>query len=232
MTVPVVFLPGMGCDARVWMPQIIALSKTHAVQVAPLTVGETIEAMARHVLTLLPERVALAGLSLGGIVAMEIQRLAPERVDRLALFDTNCQQELPNVAAGREPLIVAARSGRLEESLKAAMPIGHLAPGPQRNLVYETYLDMGVYLGPDVYIRQCRAMQRRPDQQATLRKTRVHTLVACGEHDTLAPPRRHEFMAHLIPKALFEVVLDAGHLPMLENPERVVHLLEDWLAAA
>jgi pimeloyl-ACP methyl ester carboxylesterase len=115
--------------------------------------------------------------------------------------------------------------------LRQSLGPEHLAPGPQRGNVYDAYLDMGFFLGPDVFIRQSRAMQKRPDQQATLRKTKIHALVACGEHDTLSPPRRHEFMAHLMPRAVFEVISDAGHFPTLENPERVVHLLEDWLAA-
>jgi len=220
----------MMCDARVWMPQIIALSKTHSVQVVPLAGGETVEAIAKAALAQVPERFALAGLSMGGIVAMEMLRVAPTRIDRLALFDTNCQQELPNVAAAREPWIVAAKTGRLEEALRQWLTADTLAPGPMRIQVLNAVLDMGMFLGPETFIRQCRALQKRPDQQATLRKAKLPALVACGEHDTMTPPRRHEFMAHLMPNARLEIVLDAGHLPTLENPERVVHLLEDWLA--
>lgn len=229
MAMPVVLLPGMMCDARVWMPQIIALSPRRAVHVATITQGETIEEIAQSVLADAPERFALAGLSMGGIVAMDILRAAPQRVERLALFDTNCQAELPNVAAAREPMIVAARSGRLEEALRTWMTKETLAPGALRAQVMNTVLDMGMYLGSDVFVRQSRALQKRPDQQPTLRKAKLPTLVACGEHDRMTPPRRHEFMAHLIPNARLEIIADAGHLPMLENPERVVHVLEDWL---
>lgn len=231
MATPLVLMPGMMCDARLWMPQIIAFSAKRTVVVAPVTQGETVEEIAKAALETLPERFALAGLSMGGIVAMEVLRQAPDRVERLALFDTNCQQELPAVAAAREPLIVAARSGRFDEALNNTLLPSHLAPGPQRGKIMDVVLDMGYILGPEVFIRQSRALQKRPDQQGTLRRSKLPTLVACGEHDTLTPPRRHEFMAHLMPRAMFEVISDAGHLPTLENPERVVHLMEDWFEA-
>ncbi|MEL7116347.1 MAG: alpha/beta hydrolase, partial [Pseudomonadota bacterium] len=196
MAEPVVFLPGMMCDARVWMPQIIALSTEYAVQVAPITKGETVEEIARHVLTQLPERFALAGLSMGGIVAMEMLRVAPERVTRVALFDTNCQQELPNVAAAREPQIVAVRSGRLPDVMKDVVLPEQLAPGPQRLQVLNAVMDMGLYLGADVFIRQSRALQKRPDQQGTLRRAKTPALIACGEYDTRTPPRIRDDLEH------------------------------------
>jgi len=229
MKEPIVFLPGMMCDARLWMPQIVDLSADHFVLAAPITVGKSIEEIAKNVLLQLPDRFALAGLSLGGSVAMEMVRIAPERISRLALFDTSCQAELPNIAAAREPQIVGVRSGRLMQVMQDEMKPNYFAPGPQRSQIMAIVMEMALSLGPDVFIRQSRALQKRPDQQATLRKAKVPTLVACGEFDTLYPVRRHEFMAHLMPNAKLEVIGDAGHMPTLEQPEMTNQILREWL---
>ncbi|MCP3972087.1 MAG: alpha/beta fold hydrolase [Rhodobacteraceae bacterium] len=231
MTEPLVLLPGMMCDARIFMPQIVALSGEQTIHVAPITVGDTVEAIARHVVAGAPERFALAGLSMGGIVAMEVLRQAPGRVTRLALMDTNCQAEMSNIAAAREPQIVRVMTGRLAEVMRDEMKPGYLAPGPQRLEVLNTVMEMALALGPDVFVRQSRALQRRPDQQGTLRKAKTPTLILCGEHDALCPIRRHEFMAHLMPNARLEVIAEAGHLPTLEQPNAVTDLLRHWLAS-
>jgi len=231
MNEPLVLLPGMMCDARLFLPQIVALSTERPVQVAPVNLGGTIEDIARSVLAAAPERFALAGLSMGGIVAMEVLRCAPARISRLALMDTNCQAEMPNVAAAREPQIVGAKAGRLAEVMRDEMKPNYLAPGPGRLEVLNTVMDMALDLGPEVFIRQSRALQRRPDQQGTLRKSKTPTLVVCGEHDALCPVRRHEFMAHLMPNARLEIIADAGHLPTLERPDEVTGLLRRWLSS-
>lgn len=228
---PLVLIPGMMCDARVFGPQIAALSADAAVMVAPITGAETVERLARQVLDAAPERFALAGLSMGGIVAMEMLRQSRDRVTRLALMDTNCQAELPSVAAAREPLIVQARAGRLDEAMREQMKPEFLAPGPHRFEVMELVMDMAMTLGAEVFVQQSRALQRRPDQQATLRRANIPTLVLCGAHDTLTPVRRHEFIAHLMPLARLEVIPEAGHLPPLERPHALTRILRAWLHA-
>lgn len=230
MTEPLVLLPGMMCDARLYAPQIEVLSRERAVMVAPITQGERIEDMVAAILDQLPARFALAGLSMGGIVAMEVLSRAPERVARLCLMDTDPLADTPQIAAIREPWIVRARAGRLDEVMREAMRPSFLAPGPGRAAVLETMYRMAADLGPDLFIRQSRALQRRRDQQATLRKCKAPTLVLCGEHDALTPVRRHAFMAELIPKARLEIVPDAGHVPTLEQPGAVIAALRDWLA--
>ena len=92
-------------------------------------------------------------------------------------------------------------------------------------------MDMAVDLGPEVFVRQSRALQKRADLQGALRRMAVPTLVACGEHDALCPVRRHEFMAELIPHAELRVIADAGHLPVLEQPEVTNEILRTWLSA-
>jgi pimeloyl-ACP methyl ester carboxylesterase len=228
---PLVLLPGMMCDARLFGPQIMEFGKTRAVHLPPITGHETVEALAAEVLAHAPKTFALAGLSRGGIVAMEVFRQAPLRVSRMCLMDTNALAETPAHAASREPLIVKVMAGRLAEVVVEEMKPNYLAPGPGRQAVLDLVLDMALGLGEGVFLRQSRALQRRPDQQATIRKLRVPTLVLCGEHDTLCPVSRHQFMADLVGHAKLEVIGGAGHLPTLEQPDAVVAAMTKWLNA-
>ncbi|MCD1625905.1 alpha/beta hydrolase [Seohaeicola saemankumensis] len=226
---PLVLLPGMMCDARLFAPQINDLSRDHAVMVAPITQGERVEEIASALLPLLPAKFALAGLSMGGIVAMELLRRAPERITRIALMDTNPLAETPQTAAAYEPMIIGARAGRLDEVMRGFMRPDFLAPGPGRISVLNKVFEMAQDLGPEILVRQVRALQRRRDQQPTLRRCKVPALVMCGAHDALTPLKRHAFMAELIPYARLEVIEDAGHLPTLEAPEAVTAVLRAWL---
>ncbi|MEO1152860.1 MAG: alpha/beta fold hydrolase [Pseudomonadota bacterium] len=226
---PVVFLPGMMCDARLFGPQTAALSGSQAVHHAPITGGETIGDLALDVLSDAPPRFALAGLSMGGIVAMEVIARAPERVTRLALLDTNHRAETPEKAAARAPQITAVRAGRLVEIMRDEMKPNYLAPGPARADTLDLVMEMAVALGPEVFVRQSHALRTRPDQSAALRGVRVPTLVLCGRHDLLCPVARHEEMAGLIPGADLVVIDGAGHLPTLETPEAVSEALVGWM---
>jgi len=226
---PIVFLPGMMCDARLFAPQLDALSRERSVMVAPTCVGERMEEIASNTLSAAPAKFALAGLSLGGIVAMEIYRRAPERVTRLALLDTNPMAETPERAAAREPQIVKVKAGQLREVMRDEMKPQYLAHGPYRQEILNLCMDMAEALGPEVFIRQSRALQRRRDQQATLRKIKCPALIMCGEDDKLCTPERHRFMAEMIPYSVFKVVGGAGHLPTLEQPRLTTDLLRDWL---
>ena len=218
MPAPLLLLPGLMCDARLFAAQAAAISATRTVVHGTLTRGRTMTEIAEAVLDDAPREFALAGLSMGGIVAMEIMRLAPDRVTRLALLDTNPLPETPQLAALREPQIVAARAGRLEDVIRDELLPRYLASGETHGPIPDTVMDMARALGPDVFVRQSRALQKRPDQQATLRKVSVPTLVLCGRHDTLCDLRRHEFMRDLVPGAVLEIIEDAGHLPTLERP--------------
>ena len=231
MPEPLVLLPGMMCDARLFGPQIAELSADYAVMVAPTTQGERVEEIASSLLDQLPRRFALAGHSMGGIVAMEILRRAPDRVSRLALISTNPLAETPQVAAEREPQIIKVRTGRLSDVMREKMKPDCLAPGPFRQEILSMIMDMADTLGPEVFVRQSRALQRRKDQQAVIGKSKVSTLVLCGEHDTLCPVKRHEFMAELIPHAELKVLPDSGHFPTLEQPAETTAALREWMNA-
>ncbi|MHA6262702.1 alpha/beta fold hydrolase [Arenibacterium sp. CAU 1754] len=230
MTLPLVLLPEMMCDARLFSAQINALSRDHTVMVAPVTQESRIEAIARGLLNKLPTRFALFGMGMGGSVAMEILRQVPDRIDRLCLMGTSPLPDTPDMAAAREPLIVRAQAGRLTEMLGEVMKPDYFAPTANRDQTVEQVHQMGYDLGLDVFVRQNRAMQRRSDQQGTLRRAKVPTLVLCGEHDTLTPIKRHEFMAGLMHDAGLYVIPDAGHFPPLEQPDHMTEILRSWLA--
>ncbi|WP_405110808.1 alpha/beta fold hydrolase [Phaeobacter sp. BS52] len=227
---PLVMLPGLMGTAEVFVPQLRALSGVLPTMVAPLLGGDRIERIADHLLTQLPARFALAGLSMGGIVAMEILRRAPERVSRLCLMSTSPLPDTPAQAAEWEPLIIAARSGRLEDVLRSCLPVDCLAPSPQRLDILNMIYQQGCTLGSELFVAQARALQRRTDQQAALRRFKGPTLILCGAQDRLTPLKRHEFMAALMPNARLCVVEEAGHLPTLEQPDQVTGAMAAWLA--
>ncbi|MDU8943433.1 alpha/beta fold hydrolase [Ovoidimarina sediminis] len=230
MPAPLVCLPGMMCDARLYEAVTARFSAERAIVHIPLTRGRTMTEIAQAVLDDAPPHFALLGLSMGGIVAMEVMRLAPERITRLALLDTNPLAETPETAALREPQIVAARTGQLEKVMREELKPRYLAPGPGRDGVLDRVMEMAVALGPDAFVRQSRALQKRPDQTETLKRIAVPTLVLCGRHDTLCDLRRHEFMRQLIPGSVLEVIEDAGHLPVLEQPEATNAALARWMS--
>ncbi|MEM8823598.1 MAG: alpha/beta hydrolase [Pseudomonadota bacterium] len=228
MTMPLVLLPGMMCDARLFGPQIADIAD-RAVMVAPITGAATVPDLARAVLDVAPPRFALAGLSMGGIVAMEIMAQAAERVAGLCLMDTNPKAEHPAVAEAREPQIARVMQGDLRAVMRDEMKPNYLADGPGRDAILETCMAMAERLGPDVFVRQSRALQVRADRQEVLRGVGVPSLVMCGQEDALCPVHRHELMAELIPDARLVVVEGAGHLPTLERPDAVTQAMRAWL---
>jgi pimeloyl-ACP methyl ester carboxylesterase len=223
-------IPPILCDARVFGPQINTLSATMPVMYAPTTQGERIEEIASQILGWAPARFALAGLSMGGAVALEMLRRAPARVSRLALISASALPDTPEAAAAREPLIIAARSGRFADVIPAEMNPAWLAAGATRMSVSALVADMARAQGPEAYVRQARAMQRRKDQQSALRQISQPVFVICGAEDSLLPLRRHAFMAEMIPGATLRVIERAGHLPTLENPADLTAALVEWLS--
>ncbi len=229
MREPLVMLPGMMCDGRLFSPQMAAFSGERPVAVFPLCGRRSIAELAADILSNAPPRFALAGLSMGGIVAMEVIRQAPERVSRLALLDTNPKAELEEVARSREPQIERVRAGALRDVMRDEMKPKYLADGPNKAEILDLCMVMAEALGPEVFVDQSRALQSRPDQQDTLRGVHAPALVLCGALDTVCPPERHDLMRDLIPGAELVVVDGAGHLPVLEQPKQTNEALLKWL---
>jgi pimeloyl-ACP methyl ester carboxylesterase len=219
----------MMCDARLFQPQIAAFSGEMPIMAMPLIGENTIEGLAQSILRNAPPRFALAGLSMGGIVAMEIVRQAPDRVTRLALLDTNPKAETPEASAKREPQKQAARDGRLRAVMVDEMKPNYLVDDPNKPVILQLCMDMADDLGPDVFIAQSEALASRPDQQDTLRSVTVPTLVLCGRDDIPCPLDRHELMYDLVPNAHLAIIDGAGHLPTLEQPERTNKALRQWM---
>lgn len=196
---PLVFLPGLMCDAHLFAGQIAAFSPDYPVSVMPVGHGERLEEIASSLIHVLPPRFALVGHSIGGMIAMELLRRAPERVTRIALMSTTPLAETPQAAADYEPAIIKLKSGRLQEGVEALVPPGTLAAGTGRQVAMAQLMMMAERVGEGAIIRQVRALQRRRDYQPTLRRCKVPTLLMCGAEDGLTPPKRHDYMAGLIP---------------------------------
>ena len=227
---PLVLIPGLMADARLFLPQMVRLGAARAMQVVLPTTGDTVEQMSEAILPGLPEKFALLGHGLGGDIALDLIRRIPDRVSRVVLMATDPLSEPPQAAAAREARIVAARSGRLAEAMRQEIPLSAIVEADWRDEIMALVQDMALGLGEGVFLRQSRALQRRPDQQKTMRRVKLPVLVIAGEADTLVPMRRQEFTANLMPYGKLLVIEAAGHLASLEQPEVVSKAIEDFLA--
>ncbi|AZL58232.1 alpha/beta fold hydrolase [Tabrizicola piscis] len=227
---PLVLIPGMMCDARLWggVEADLGVPVHHHLPIG----ADSMAALAADLLQSAPPRFALAGLSLGGILAMEVLRQSPGRVERLALLDTNPRAETPDAQARRAPQIARALSGDLAGVMRDEMKPNYLAAGPDQPAILDLCMDMALSLGPEVFARQSRALRDRADQQHTLAGFRGPALVLMGADDRLCPRERHDLMNALMPQSRLCIVAGAGHLPPLERPSETTAALRDWLALA
>ncbi len=225
-----VLLPGLACDARLFAPQVEALADLAAPLVPNLDAASVGE-MAEAVLGAAPKRFALAGLSMGGYVAMEVLRRAPSRVTRLALISTTARPDTPEQTAMRRELIELARSARFAQVMPRLLPklisVHRRDDAELKRLVVE----MADAVGAEAFARQQTAILSRPDSRDDLDRVTVPTAIVCGDADELTPPDRHEEMAARIGGAVLTVIPRSGHLATLEAPEETVAALRAWLLA-
>jgi pimeloyl-ACP methyl ester carboxylesterase len=228
--IPLLLLPGLLCDDALFAPQVAALADIAAPVVGDLTRDDSLAAMAARVLAEAPPRFALAGLSMGGYLAQEIMRQAPERVLRLALLDTSARADTPERLQQRYEFIALAQQGEFKGITPRLLPIylhpDHLADSHLTSIV----LGMAERIGRDAYLRQTAAIMTRPDSRDSLRRITVPTLVLCGRQDQATPLHLHEEIAGLIPRARLAVVERCGHLSTIEQPDAVSVELRRWLA--
>lgn len=237
MPAPLLLIPGMMCDGRLYEPQIAAFSGQYPVHLAPITAHDDVDALTDEILRNAPDTFALAGLSMGGIVAMAIMAQAPSRVHRLALLDTNPRAELEEIKARRQPQIdqVMANGSSDLAGLKAVLTnqmIPHYQHSDHRKSeIDELCVDMAITLGPKVFERQSLALRDRPGREQTLSRVNVPTLILTGEDDRLCPMDRHTQMHELVKGSELVVIEKAGHLTTLEQPEATNVALRRWLEA-
>lgn len=226
---PLVLVPPMLCDVRVFGAQLAGLSAEVPMLYAPTCQGERIEEIASQILSWAPQRFSLAGAGMGATVSLEILRRASDRVSRVALISGTAHGETPEGASAREPKIVAARSGRFDEVISEEMNTNWLSPSSPKTEIAQLIADMAWNQGPEAYVKQARALQRRRDHQATLRQINQPAWVICGADDSNLPVKRHEFTAEMIQNAHLHIVPGAGFLPTLEQPDHMIELLRRFI---
>lgn len=228
---PLLLVPGLRCDAYLWQPVIARLGDLVAPTVADVSLDDSISAMAARILAAAPPRFALAGLSMGGYVVLEIIRQAPERVTRLALLDTNARADAEERKETRRAEMALVAQGKSALVSRTALP-GLLAARHRDGAVAEAVHAMAMRVEVEAYYRQQTAIMNRIDQRPFLDRIAVPTLVGCGAEDALIPLPLSEEMAALIPGAELVVFPGAGHIPTLENPDAVATAMRAWLERA
>ena len=231
MAVPLVFLPGLLCDEDLWRDQVSALGAATDCRVADFSTQDSIAAMAGSVLEAVPGRFAVAALSMGGYVAFEIMRRAPERVAKLALLNTKARLDTAEQTQRRKDLVDLARRGAFKGVTQRVLPqFVHEDRLADRALT-DRIQQMAIRIGRDGFLRQQKAIMARADSLPTLVSIRCPTTVIGGRQDLLTPVDCHREMAAGIANARLTVIEDCGHLSPMERPDAVNEALRRWLHA-
>lgn len=218
MKTPVVFLPALLCNAGLFIHQIKTMESECDFYVPDLGLDENVSDAAARILKRAPERFVLGGISMGGYVALEIMRQAPERVRGLILADTNAHADPEAAREKRLKAIEAAREKGIEPLIKPTL-LDIIAPEHRSNDVTRHILErMAELTGVDKYVNEQKTIMSRPDSTASIGKIDCPVLVVGGEKDALSPPDALDAMTRLIPRAAHVVIRNAAHLPPLENP--------------
>ena len=224
-----VLVPGLTCTAELFSPQIAALRAHVGVSVADHSKHDSVAAIAAAILAAAPRRFALCGLSMGGYIAFEMLRQAPERIERVALLDTAAGPDSAAQRARRLRLIAMARGGKYKEVSIALWPL-YIHPDRHEDTALKAVvLRMIAETGAETFIRQQSAIMSRADSRPSLARIKCPALVLVGAQDALTPPAEAEAIAAGIDGARLVSVPDCGHLSTLERPAAVNRALADWL---
>jgi len=226
-SLPIVLIPGLFCTPRLYAEQLPVLWQYGSVTVADHRRHDTMRAIAASILASAPPRFALMGLSMGGYIAFEIVRQAPERILKLALFDTAARPDTPEQTKVRHEQIELARKGGLGKIVRAALPM--LLHRQTDEALRNTVIQMAEESGAEAFIRQQQAIIQRADSRPLLSSIKCATLVAVGEQDRLIPPDRSQEIATGIVGSKFVTIPECGHLATLEQPQLSTQALIEWL---
>ena len=221
------FLPGLICDARIYARQLAAFPESRAVD--GYGAANTLEDMARVALAQAPESFDLFGHSMGGRVALEVFRLAPERVRRLAVASTGVHSLRPNETVNRRALQNIGHDSGYQELVDTWLP-PMVAETNRAKPIYADMRQMCLDAGQTVFDAQIDALLGRPEQESLLGVIRCPTLVMTGELDAWSPPAQHAAIADRIADSTLVIVPGAGHMLPLEAPETVNQAIAAWLA--
>lgn len=225
---PLVLVPGLGCTSRLFDPQRLALQSQGEVIVLDHRADSSMHDIAQRFLDQAPRRFALAGLSMGGYVSFEIMRLAPERVTRLALLDTNAVADNDERRATRRALAARVAQEGLMTAAAALYPT-YVHPARQEDHhLRQIYFDMMSETGADAFVRQLTAIAARQSALPILAMITVPTLVVVGAEDSATPLAQAEEIVQGIAGARLEVIPHCGHLCTLEKPQTLTRLLAEW----
>jgi len=232
-----VLVPGLMCDHAVWSGVMAHWgSQAPAAVVPDHGLCDDIVGMAQSILAAVPGDLAVAGHSMGGRVALEMRRLAPHRVRRMALLDTGylaCPVGAPGQAeaAKRQALLEVAQTQGVEVMARTwAQGMVHPSRLTDSDLM-EAIVAMFARRTPVHFAHQIRALLARPDARATLERIGGPVYLVCGAQDTWSPVAQHQAMADLLPQSVLSVIESAGHMAPMEQPEAVAHVLREWLAS-
>lgn len=226
----IIMIPGLGSDAAVWQPTIDALGPEFFCRVGDTHSDDSLPAMARRILADAPEEFALAGCSMGGMVALEIMRIAAHRVKCLALLDTSARPDTAEqIERRRQTNAAMARADDIAPLVRQALAF-MVHPDANDN-VRGSIVAMIVRVGAATYIQQNEAVIGREDLRSSLSAISVPTLIAVGANDMIFPPELSEELSVGIPGAVLHVIPGCGHLPPIEAPQVVAGLLQQLLMA-
>lgn len=227
---PLILLPGTLCNHRLWSHQEKNLSDIADVNVADLTKENSIKGLANSVLQSAPNRFALAGLSLGGIVSLEIMRQAPERVTNLALLDSNPLPPTEEQIETWKYFIQLANDGHFfQVTKKYLLPTLIRQESQENENMVSTIIKMAEEVGKESMIRQMTALINRPDSRKALPKINCPTLVMLGRQDQTCTLDMHKMLNENIADADLTIIEECGHLSSIEQPQAVTAVLRYWL---
>jgi pimeloyl-ACP methyl ester carboxylesterase len=230
-SLPVVLVPGLNCSARLYAEQIPALWRFGPVVVADHTRDASIAAIAGRIVANAPPVFALVGLSLGGYIAFEIMRQAPQRMAKLALLDTSARPDNAELTARRQAPMAKARAGKLIEVADESF-VFFVHPDRHGDVALRDVVRaMAEETGVEAYLRQQQAIIARPDSRPTLSAIRCPTLMLVGAEDKGTPPELAHEIAAGIAGARLVIVPECGHLSTLVRPQAVTKALVEWMQA-